>query len=149
MPVRIRLATNGAARNWTMVMSMRSLGARRLDRLDQQVDVVVEQLEVIAGLRHAADRGGHDERLAAGVRRDRVRRLAVEIRLDDDQLYALRLHRVDDVERVLRSRRDARLRLDVADDVEPERIDEIGPRAVVGDDLQPLVRRHLTLPAPD
>src|SRR5438309_7196918 len=55
IPVRIRLATNGAARNCRVVRSIASLRSRLLDRRDEQVDVVVEQLEIVGRRRHAAD----------------------------------------------------------------------------------------------
>src|SRR3954469_11565799 len=112
MPVRIRLATNGAARNSRTLSSIALLRRRLFDRRHQQVDVVVEQLEVVARLRHAADRRRHHQDLAAGVGGNRVRGLQVEVRLDQDQLHVLRLHRVDHVEGVLRRRRDAGLGLD-------------------------------------
>ena len=46
-----------------------------------------------------------------------------------------------------RRRRDAGLGLDVADDVERERVGEVRPGAMVGDDLQPLVGGHRRVPA--
>ena len=95
---------------------------------------VVEQLEVVAT--PAARRrptAASPATLRAALRRDRVRRLRVEVRLDHDDLDVLRLHRVDDVERVLRRRRNPGLRLDVADDVEAERVGEVRPGPMVGD----------------
>src|SRR4029453_12629586 len=53
IPVRIRLATNGASRNCSMPVSialLRPAGANLLERSREQVDVVVEQLEVVGDL---------------------------------------------------------------------------------------------------
>src|SRR5436309_7508605 len=52
MPVSIRLATNGAAKNWRTVVSMLPLLFRAgfLDRVDQQVEIVVEKFEVVCSV---------------------------------------------------------------------------------------------------
>src|SRR5438132_1228672 len=58
MPVRIRLATNGAARNASTEVSMVSLlvrGACFFDRVDQHVEVVQPLFEVSAIVRPKAD----------------------------------------------------------------------------------------------
>src|SRR3954470_1132745 len=102
MPVRIRLATNGAARNWIMVSSIRLSRSCPLDRLNQHRDVGVKELEIVARLGHSADRRRHDEHSAAGVRGNRVWCLGIEIWFDHDDLDVLGLHRVDDVKGVLR-----------------------------------------------
>ena len=128
-------------------VSHRYVASPALSADDQQVDVVVEELDVVGDLLDAADRRRHHQHLRAGVARDRVRRLQVEVRLDQDDLDVLPLHLLDQVERVRRRRRDAGLRFDVADDVEAERVGEVRPRPVVGDDLRALVRRHRRLPA--
>ena len=60
---------------------------------DEQVDVVVEQLEVVGHFLDAADRWRHAPGPCAPVvAGDRVRRLEVEVRLDQDELDVLRLH---------------------------------------------------------
>src|SRR5206468_962390 len=56
-------------------------------------------------------------------------------------------HLVDEVERVLRRRWNARPRLDVPDHLQPEALREVRKRAVIGDDLHALVRRHHREPA--
>src|SRR3954465_11249751 len=66
MPVRIRLATNGAARKSSIARRDRSpilARPRLLDRVHQQVDVVVEQLKVVVHFLHSADGRQHDENL--------------------------------------------------------------------------------------
>src|SRR6187455_1903853 len=68
MPVRMRLATKGAARNASIAESMVSslrLGADFLQRADEQVDVIVEQLEIVGDFLDAADRWRHHEDLGA------------------------------------------------------------------------------------
>src|SRR4051812_19391738 len=89
MPVRIRLATNGAARNASIDVSSTLFRPALLDGVDQQVQVVVEQLEVVRHLFRAPDRRRHDEHFAARAPADRVRRLQVEVRLDEHQLHPL------------------------------------------------------------
>src|SRR5919112_1519137 len=69
MPVRIRLATNGAARNWRIVRSI-LFRARRLDCVHQQGQVGVEQLEVVRRLRHTSDRRRHHQHSCPGFRSD-------------------------------------------------------------------------------
>ena len=93
---------------------------------DQQVDVVVEQREVVSDFLHAADRGRHHQHLGAGRPADGVGRLQIEVRLDQHQLHVLPFHLVDQIERVLRRRRNARPWLDVADHVEPNRSAKLG-----------------------
>ena len=73
--------------------------------------------------------------------------LQVEVGLDQEDLHVLPLHLLDQLERVARRRRDARLRLDVPDDVQAEALAEVRPGAMVRDDLEALVRRHRRVPA--
>ncbi len=115
--------------------------------VDQQVDVVVEEREVVVRLLDASDRRRHHEHPGAGLARNRLRRLQVEVGFDQDDLHLLRLHRLLEGQRVRGGRRNTGLGLDVAHDVEAERVGEVGPRPVVGDDLHSLVRRHRGLPA--
>src|SRR5215510_8333430 len=75
IPVRMRLATNGAARNSSIEVST---------------------------LFASADRRRHDQDFAADVARDFLRCLQIEIRLDQDQLHVLPLHLVEQIEGVLR-----------------------------------------------
>src|SRR6266545_2080534 len=91
MPAMTRLATNGAARNDRIVMSMKLLRSCLLDRAHHEIDVVVEQLEVVGHLLHAADRRRQHDDLRAGLAPDRVWRLRVEVWLDDDDLHVLPL----------------------------------------------------------
>src|SRR5262249_30304720 len=146
IPVRMRLATNGAARNSSIEVSTLFAPSCPLDRLDEQVDVVVEQLEVVGDFLDPTDRRRHDQHLAADVAGDLLRRLQVEVRLDEDQLHVLPLHLVDQIERVLRRRRNAGAGLDVADDLETETPGEVRERSVIGGDLQALLRRHRRQP---
>src|SRR5919198_3603633 len=147
IPVRIRLAAKGAARNFRILRSMSLLCSGGLDRVHEELDVVIEELEVVGDLLLASDGGRHDQHFRSGLSRDRVRCLQVEVGLDHDDLHVLALHLLDHVDRVRRRGRDPRPRLDVADDVEAEPLGEVGPRAVVGDDLEAAVRGHRRLPA--
>src|ERR1044072_6996571 len=93
MPAMIRLAAIAGSRNCRIVQSIiRLLSRELLQRARQQVDVVVEQLDVIAGGFFAANRRRQHEHLAAKLIGDRLRRLQVEIRLDDDQFRVLFFH---------------------------------------------------------
>ena len=96
-----------------------------LDGIDQQIDIVVEQLEIIGDLFDAADRRRHHEHLGAGFAADRVRGLQVEVGFDKHQLDVRSLHLIDEVERVLRCGRNARLGFDVPDDVEAKAFGKI------------------------
>src|SRR5438270_12605965 len=71
-----------------------------LQRLYQFIDVVIERLEIVVEAGLAADRRVEHDHLRASFLRNRLRRLAVEIRLHDDGLDAVALDQVDQVERV-------------------------------------------------
>src|SRR3989442_885266 len=151
MPVRMRLATKGAARNESMdesIMMSPSAYLLRgaLNRVDQQIDVVVEQLEVVGHFLDASDRRRHHEDFRARFAPDGIRRLQIEIRLDEDDLDVLPLHLVYEIQRVLRRRRDARTRFDIADDVEAEALSEIRKRSVVRHNLRAFMWRHRRQP---
>src|SRR5262249_39254725 len=134
MPVRIRLATKGAARNERMSRSMASASSHFLDRGEQQVQIVGEELDVVRDLLLAADQRRHDQHLAAGLAGDRVGCLEVEIRLDELQLHVLPLHLGDQLQGMAGGGWYAGTRLDVADDVQAETPGEVRPRTMVGDD---------------
>src|SRR5687768_4990151 len=107
MPVRIRLATNGAARNVSVAESIPLLlRLRRSANLTQcgyqQVDVVVEQLEIIGHFLDTADRRRHHEDVRTGGPSDGVWRSEIEVGLHENELHVLPLHLHDQVERVLR-----------------------------------------------
>src|SRR5262245_31017568 len=89
MPAITRLAVNAGSRNCKMSQCMMlcpALHAGRLERGQQRLDVVVEELKVVVHWRSlgAADRRGQRDHLGARVAADGVRRLRVEVRLDDD-----------------------------------------------------------------
>src|SRR5450759_3512160 len=130
MPVRIRLAIKGARRNEKVSIdrSLFELG----ERVDQQVDVVIEELEVVGDFLVSAHGGHQDHHLAAYIGGDRIGRAQVEVGLHKDQLDAFPLHQVDQVERVGGGRRDAGFGLYVIHHVQAEVFAEIGPGAVIG-----------------
>src|SRR5688572_4743654 len=127
MPAMIRLAAIGAARNWRIAGSIAFALLPRdlLQRRDELRDVVLEQLDVVGGFLHAADRRREHEYLAADLARDRLRRLQAPVRLDDDELAVAALHLADQTDDVRRRRRDAWLRLDVANDLKAETLHEV------------------------
>src|SRR5262245_33443433 len=102
MPVRIRLAANGAARNSRTVKSITLFRSALLDGVDEQIDVVIEEREVVANLLDPADRWRQHEHLCAGLTADRIRRLRIEVGLDQHELDVLAPHLADQIERVLR-----------------------------------------------
>ena len=147
MPVRIRLAANGAARNCRIVGVHRATSPPRLlERGHEQLDVVVEELDVVGRPPCSPPTdGGSTSTLPPVSRAIGLRRLEVEVRLDEDDLDALRASSRAMSSSVWRGRRrDAGLRLDVADHVEAEAVDEVRPGAVVGHDL----RCPCTAPSP-
>src|SRR4051812_24418225 len=128
MPVRIKLARNGSNRNCKIsIRSPRSfLGSyaarllRRLERLGEQRNIVIEQLEIVGNRRLPAHRGQYHHDLPTGLARNRVRRLQIEVWLHQDQLHAVALHLLDQFDGVRRARRNAGARLHVPRHVQPE-----------------------------
>src|SRR6266540_4595689 len=102
MPAMTRLAANGAARNETIVMSIGLLRSGGFDRGGQLRDVVVEQLEVVGHFLFTSYRRRQLHDLGAGLRSNRVGCLRIEVRLDDDELHAVALDLLDQLERVRR-----------------------------------------------
>jgi len=87
IPVRIRLARR-AARNF--MTSRSSTSPRFLDRRDKQVELMVEERDVVGDLSRPRPRV-HHEHAGAPSAADRLRRLEVEVRLDEEDLHVLRL----------------------------------------------------------
>src|SRR5207249_3336241 len=94
-------------------------------RLQQLIEVVIEQLEVIIESGLSAHGWVHHHYFCSGSARDEVGSLAIEIRLHEDSLHLLVLDLIDQLEGVAGRGRDARLRLDMIDNHEPEVPDEI------------------------
>ena len=117
-----------------------------VERLLQFGDIVIEKMKIVGDLFFAAHGRGEDDDLGSGFAGHGLGRLEVEIGLDDDDLDALALHQLDELEGVLGAGGNAGARLDVARDVEVEVAGEIGPGAVVGDDLAAGVGVHLGFP---
>src|SRR4029434_4466278 len=100
MPVRMRLATKGAARKASIAESMSSSvcgGADLLEGANQEIDVVVEQLEVVRHFFDSAHRRRHHQHLGSRLPADGGRRLQIEVRLNEYQLHVLSLHLVDQI----------------------------------------------------
>src|SRR5437899_6726569 len=96
-------------------------------RLYEFTDVVVEQFEVIVEPCFAADRRvEHDDRRARFLR-DEVGGFPIEVGLHDDRFDALLLNQIDDLERVRRRWRNARLRLNRAGNFETKVAGEVRP----------------------
>src|SRR6266853_1146675 len=86
------------------------------------------------------------DHMHAGVAGDGVGSFEVEVRLNKNELYAVALHLADQLDSVLRARGDAGAGLDVSHDIEAKVFGEIGPGAVIGDDLAAGVGLHLREP---
>src|SRR5687767_2378154 len=153
MPAITRLARNGSARKLKTALSISAsvraarFRARGLERGHEQVDVVVEQLDVVGDGLLAPDRWRQHDYVRAGLCRNRLGSLLIEVRLHQDDLDLLPLHLLNELQRVTGRRRNAGTRLDVADDIEPEPICEARIRAVIGHDLYPFEGGHRRQPA--
>src|SRR5256714_9167761 len=132
MPVRIRLATNGASKNKKISIELLSwLVSGGVKRLFQLGNVVVEKFEIVGDLFLSTDRRRQHEHLRSRFPRHRLRRFQVEIRLHDNHLHAVAFHLLNKLHRVLRAWRNCRPRLDVANHVQVEVRRRIMPRAAV------------------
>src|SRR5262249_56057473 len=100
-------------------------------RLLQFDDVVVEQLEVIGGFLFAADGWEQHNDLAASVASDRVRCFQVKVGLDGDDFHIVALHLLNELESVLRARRNSGAPLPIANDGGTEMFRKIWPPAMV------------------
>src|SRR5713101_9173236 len=123
----MRLATKGQIKNGSMSMNLLSNGLRTiyelwvpLERLRQQSDIVIEQLKVGRNPLRASHRRQVLHHDSAGFPGNRIRRLAIEIRLDHDDLHMVALHHVGQLKGMARGRRNAWPRLHEADDIQPE-----------------------------
>src|SRR5713101_7690367 len=118
MPVKIKLATKGGSKKARVSFMNSSFDLR--EGFGQELDVVIEQLEIIVDFLDAAHGRQQDQYLAAHSLSDRVRSPQIKIRLYQNQLDVLALHGIDHFQRVTGRRRNARLRLDVIDHIQPE-----------------------------
>src|ERR1700676_4197349 len=123
MPVNIRLAKKGASRKGRIAMNLLLSCA---EGLDQQSDIVIEELEVVVHAFLPAHRGPVYDHLRAGFPANRLRRLEVEIRLDQHYLAVLPPHELDYFQSVRWGRRNPRPRLNVADYIESEVCGKVG-----------------------
>src|SRR4026207_621696 len=84
IPVRMRLAMNGARRNCNTSIQF-SYAERKLLRfgkgLRELIDIIVEQLKIIVHFFHTAYRRQQDQHLPAGLLCNRVRGAQIEIGL--------------------------------------------------------------------
>src|ERR1051325_2813600 len=144
MPVRIRLATKGASRKLNVSISS---SFHLCEGGRNQIEIVIEQLEIVRDFLDAADRWQQHQNRAAGGLRNGVRSAQIEIRLYQNQLDVFALHRIDNLQRMARRRRYARLWFNVIDDYQPEALAEIGPGPVLGDHFAAAIRRHRRVPA--
>src|SRR5713101_8112905 len=135
MTVRMRLATKGASRKRKISIERSPELVRGVERLLQFPNVVIEKRKVIGDFFFSPDGWRQDENLTAGFARHGVRCLQVEVWLDHNHLDVLLLHLPDEFDGVLRARRNAGPRLNVADDGEVEMLGEIRPGPVIGDDF--------------
>src|SRR5205085_8890001 len=121
MPVRIRLATNGASKNKKISIELLSwLVSGGVKRLLQFGNVVVEKFEIVGDLFLSADRRRQHEHLRSRFPRYRLRRFQIEVRLNDNHLHSVAFHLLNKLHRVLRAWRNSRPRLDVADHIQIE-----------------------------
>src|SRR5262245_933860 len=108
-----------------------------LNSVDQQVQIVIEELEVVCNFLRSSHRWQHDQYFGASGTADCIRRLQIEIWLDEDQLHILFLHVVNEIERVLRCRRYSRFWFHVSDDIETESLRKVRERPMIRDHLHP------------
>src|SRR5713226_7360475 len=147
MPVRMRLATKGASRKRKISIERSPELVRGLECLLQFADVVIKKLEVVGDFFFSSHRWRQHQHLAASFARHGVRCLQIEIWLDHNHLDVLLLHLPDEFDGVLRARRNAGPRLNVADHVQVKLFRKVRPRTMIGDDLAAFVWLHLRQPA--
>src|SRR6266852_4811132 len=116
MPVRIRLAMNGRIRNGSISIFLFGL----LESFGQHSNIVIKELEVIRNFRFSSHGWHQYHHLAPGHAGNAVGRLEIEIRLDQLDLDFFPLHQIDDLNRMRRSRRDSRTRLNISHDIQTE-----------------------------
>src|SRR6202140_1635633 len=139
MPVRIRLATKGASRKRKISIERSPELMRGVECLLELAYVVIEKLEVVGDFFFPADGRRQDEHLATRIAGDGVRGFQIEVRLDHDDFDVLALHLLDQLDGVLRTRRNAGARLDVTHHVQMEVVRKVRPRPMISDDLAVVV----------
>src|SRR3990172_6304334 len=102
----MRLATNGASRNWRTSIDalpfLRRLVAGLREGLPQQPEEIVEEPEVIFDLFVPADRRWHDDDAGTRLPGNGVGCLEVEVGLDENHLHPGRADLLDNPQRVSR-----------------------------------------------
>src|SRR6266849_3306679 len=146
MPVRMRLATKGASRKRKISIERSPELVRGVECLLQFADVVIKKLEVVGDFFFSPDRWRQHQNLPTGFARHGVRCLQIEVWLDHNHLDVLLLHLPDELDGVLRARRNAGPRLNVADHVQVKLFRKVRPRTMIGDDLAAFVWLHLRQP---
>jgi hypothetical protein len=96
---------------------------------------------------YGADGSRQDGGLRPGLLGDPLDQLEVAPRFRDDRFHAVLFHQVDELDDVIRGRRDAGPLFDGADLDETEAGEKVGPHRVVDDDGRALVGREHLVPA--
>src|SRR5260370_17490607 len=135
MPVRMRLATKGASRKRKISIERSPELVRGVECLLQFADVVIKKLEVVGDFFFSPDRWRQHQNLPTGFARHGVPCLQIEVWLDHNHLYLLLLHFPDQLTPVLRARRNAGPRLNVADPGPVKMVRKRRPRTMRGDNL--------------
>src|SRR5260370_17377795 len=144
MPVRMRLATKGASRKRKISIDRSAELVRGVECLLQFADVVIKKLEVVGDFFFSPDRWRQHQNLTTGFARHGVRCLQIEVWLDHNHLDVLLLHLPDELDGVLRARRNAGPRLNVADHFQVKLFPKVRPRTMIGAHLS----SFLLLPPP-
>src|SRR5260370_6838620 len=131
MPVRMRLATKGASRKRKISIEGSPELVGGVECLLQFGDGVIEKLEVVGDFFFSPDRWRQNENLAAGLARYGVRCLQIEVWLDHNHLDVLLLHLPDELDGVLRARRNAGPGLNLAAPGSGKLVRKVWPRTVM------------------
>src|SRR5260370_33513217 len=125
MPVKIKLATKGGSKKARVSFMNSSFDLR--EGFAQELDVVIEQLEIIVDFLDPAHGRQQDQYLAAHGASDGVWSPQIKIRLHHNQLDVFALHGVDHFQCVTGRRRNAWLRFDIINHIQPEPLAEVWP----------------------
>src|SRR5215510_6071856 len=125
MPVKTMAAASGNAANARTSSNMKRSVRCGGQRARQRADIVIEERRVVAGRRHAADRGRKLHDRSARPPREQLRCLLRFERLVHDHAYVLFADRSCEFSEPRRAWRHALLDLDHVDDIEPKAAREI------------------------
>src|SRR6267142_1240514 len=134
MPVSTRHMRNG-----THMRARRSWATALFKHLGEGLHVEIDGLDERVRSLHGADGGGQDSRFGPGLLSDSLYELEVAPRLSDDRLHTVLLHEIDELDDVIRGRRNTGPFLDGADLDDAETREQVDPQRVVHDHRRALV----------